>query len=112
MIRKCIPDIEVLEVLTHCHDSNYGGHYGASKTGAKVLESGFFWPTLFKDVREFVLHCDHCQRVGKTSKRQKLPLTSFLEVEIFNVWGIDFMEPFPPSYGNQYILVGMDYVFK
>ena len=85
MIRRCIPDIEVLEVLTHCRKSIYGGHYGPSKTGAKVLESGFFWPTLFKDVREFVLYCDRCQRVGNMSKCHELPLTSILEVEIFDV---------------------------
>ena len=29
-----------------------------------------------------------------------------------NVWGIDFMGPFPNSFGNQYILVAMDYVSK
>ncbi|XP_049368993.1 uncharacterized protein LOC125833888 [Solanum verrucosum] len=31
---------------------------------------------------------------------------------LFDVWGIDFMGPFPPSSGNQYILVTMDYVSK
>ena len=32
-----------------------GGHFGTSKTTAKVLQSGFWWPSLFKDAREFVL---------------------------------------------------------
>ena len=112
MIKRCIPDTEVLEVLTHCHGSSYKGHYGASKTGAKVLESGFFWPTLFKDVREFILYCDRCQCVGNISKRHELPLTSVLEVEIFNVWGIDFVGSFPSSFVNQYILVGVDDMSK
>jgi len=35
-----------------------------------------------------------------------------LEVEIFDVWGIDFMGPFPSSFGNQYILVAVDYISK
>ena len=81
-------------------------------TGAKVLESGFFWPTLFKDVRELVLYCDRCQRVGNMSKHHELPLTSILEVEILDVWGIDFLGSFPSYFGNQYILVGVDYVSK
>ena len=34
------------------------------------------------------------------------------EVELFDVWGIDFMGPFPPSLGNRYILVAVDYVSK
>ena len=40
-----------------------------------------------------------------------MPLNLFLEVELFDVWGIDFMGPFPPC-GNQYILVAIDYVSK
>ena len=41
-----------------------------------------------------------------------MPLTNILEVEVFYVWGIDFMGPFPPSFGNLYILVAVDYVSK
>ncbi|CAM8929400.1 unnamed protein product [Rhodiola kirilowii] len=41
-----------------------------------------------------------------------MPRQSILAVELFNVWGIDFMGPFSPSYGNQYILVAVDYVSK
>ena len=26
-------------------------------------------------------------------------------MQIFDVWGIDFMGPFPPSFGNLYILL-------
>ena len=35
-----------------------------------------------------------------------------LEVELFDVWGIDFMGPFPTSFGKKYILVAVDYVSK
>jgi hypothetical protein len=41
-----------------------------------------------------------------------MPQKGILEVEIFDVWGIDFMGPFPPSFGNKYILVAVDYVSK
>ncbi|KAL5560368.1 hypothetical protein UlMin_036579 [Ulmus minor] len=41
-----------------------------------------------------------------------MPLNNILEVELFDVWGIDFMGPFPSSFGNQYILVAVDYVSK
>ena len=33
-------------------------------------------------------------------------------VQIFDVWGIDFMGPFPSSFGNLYILLAIDYVSK
>ena len=41
-----------------------------------------------------------------------MPLTNILEVELFDVWGIDFMVPFPSSYGQKYILLAVNYVSK
>jgi hypothetical protein len=41
-----------------------------------------------------------------------MPQNPVLEVEIFDVWGIDFMGPFPSSYSKMYILVAVDYVSK
>jgi len=36
----------------------------------------------------------------KITRRDMMPLNPFLEVEIFDIWGIDFMGPFPSSAGN------------
>lgn len=41
-----------------------------------------------------------------------MPLQNILELEFFDVWGIDFMGPFPSSTGNKYVLVEVDYVSK
>ena len=41
-----------------------------------------------------------------------MPLQGILVVHIFYVWGIDFMGPFPPSFGDIYILLAVDYVSK
>ena len=46
------------------------------------------------------------------SRRIEMPLQGILMVQIFDVWGIDFMGPFPLSFGNQYILLVVDYVSK
>ena len=50
--------------------------------------------------------------MGNISKRNEMPLQGILVVQIFYVWGIDFMGPFPPSFGNIYILLAMDYVSR
>nr|XP_016460517.1 PREDICTED: uncharacterized protein LOC107783989 [Nicotiana tabacum] len=112
LMRRCIPEKEVELVLYDCHASPYGGHYGGDRTAAKVLQSGFFWPTLFKDDHVFVKKCDQHQRIGTIIRRHEMPLNNILEVEIFCVWGIDFMGPFPLSRGNKYILLAVDYVSK
>ncbi|KAJ9544519.1 hypothetical protein OSB04_024226 [Centaurea solstitialis] len=82
------------------------------QTVAKVLQSGFYWPTLFRDADTFVRKCDRCQRTGNILRRHEMPLNYILEVELFDMWGIDFMGPFPSSYSNRYILVAVDYVSK
>ncbi|XP_010501857.1 PREDICTED: uncharacterized protein LOC104779173 [Camelina sativa] len=41
-----------------------------------------------------------------------MPQNFILEVEVFDIWGIDFMGPFPTSNGYEYILVDVDYVSK
>jgi len=41
-----------------------------------------------------------------------MPLFHILVVEIFDVWGIDFKSPFPPSFRFEYILIAIDYISK
>ena len=38
-----------------------------------------------------------------------MPLNPILVVELFDGWGIDFMGPFPTSFGYAYILMGVDF---
>ena len=56
--------------------------------------------------------CDKCQRIGSISKRDELPLRTILKVELFDIWGMDFMGPFPSSLSNLYILLAVDYISK
>lgn len=112
MIKRCILEEDMVNILQQCHFSRYQGHFRGTRTASKVLQSGFYWPNLYKDANSFVLQCDRCHRVRNISSKQKLPLNNILELELFDVWGIDFMEPFPSSYGNQYILLAVDYISK
>ncbi|CAN6712517.1 unnamed protein product [Malus baccata var. baccata] len=112
LIRRCVPESEFKYILTFCHFYACCGHFGAKRTALKMLESGFYWPSLFKDAYEFCATCDRCQRTGNLGPRNQLPQTPILVVEIFDVWGIDFTGPFPSSNGFLYILLVMDYVSK
>ncbi|GAU36667.1 hypothetical protein TSUD_15800 [Trifolium subterraneum] len=112
IIRRCVDTKESLYIMWHWHNSPCGGHHSGQRTAAKVLQSGFFWPTLFKDCVNYVKNCDKCQRTGTITKRDEMPLQGMLEVEPFDCWGVDFMGPFPSSKSNLYILVCVDYVTK
>ena len=103
---------EVHKILYHCHSAPSGGHFRGTRIAAKVLQAGFFWPTLFKDAYACVKSCDRCQRVENVTNRNEMPRTNIIEVELFDVWGIDFLGPFPPPFGHKYVLVAVDYVSK
>ena len=78
------------------------------KTRAKVLQSSFYWLTLFKDAIKYCKECLKCQSALNILKRDELPSQTILEVEIFDLWGIEFMGPFPLSEGKEYILLAVD----
>lgn len=78
----------------------------------KVLQSRLYWSSIYKDFREFVAQCDRCLRMGNISKREEMPQDIMIEFELSDVWGIDFMGPFLPSQGYQYILLVIVYVSR
>ena len=97
--RRCVSKEEHQGILNHCHESACGGHFASQKTAMKVLQSGFYWPSLFKDANKICRECDKCQRLGKIYNHHMMSLSPILVVDLFYVWGIDFMGPFPSSFG-------------
>nr|GFB63290.1 reverse transcriptase domain-containing protein [Tanacetum cinerariifolium] len=73
VIWRCVHGKEALDILKACHNRPTGGHHCANLTAKKVFDSGFFWPTIYKDAHELVKNCDSCQRQGKISKRDEMP---------------------------------------
>nr|GEX88770.1 reverse transcriptase domain-containing protein [Tanacetum cinerariifolium] len=112
IIRQCVHGQEANDILKACHEGPTGGHHGANFTAKKVFDAGFFWLTIYRDAHDLVTRCDACQRQGKILQRDEMPQNSIQVCEIFDVWGIDFMGPFPSSRGNKYILVAIYYLSK
>jgi len=50
--------------------------------------------------------------MGHITRKNMMPIIQILKVEIFDVLGINFIGPFLISFGNQFILVAIDYVSK
>ena len=67
---------------------------------------------MFKDSFEFCKTCDRCQQLGGVTRQNMMPMSLIIVIEIFDYWGIDFMGPFPLSFGYLYILLIVDYVFR
>ncbi|GKB54942.1 reverse transcriptase domain-containing protein [Tanacetum coccineum] len=112
MIRRCVSGSKTQTILDQCHHGPTGGHYGPNVTAKKVLDSGFYWPTIIKEAYTLVQLCETYQKTGNISKHNEIPLTNIQVCEIFDIWGIDFMGPFPKSHKFEYNLVAVDYVSK
>nr|GEX87136.1 reverse transcriptase domain-containing protein [Tanacetum cinerariifolium] len=105
IIQHCVHGKEAFEILKACHEGPSGGHHGANLIAKKVFDASFFWPLIYRDAHEMIKTCDICQRY-------EMPQNSIQVCEIFDIWGIDFMRPFPSSKRNKYILVAVDYLSK
>ncbi|GJS67298.1 reverse transcriptase domain-containing protein [Tanacetum coccineum] len=73
VIRRCVYGQEAVDILTACHNGPTRGHHGANYTAKKVFDSGFYWPTIYRDAHDLVTRCDACQRQGKISQRDEMP---------------------------------------
>ena len=83
-MRRCVSNDDQIGVLTFCHSKACGGHFSTRKTVEKIMQAGFYWPTLFKDCFEFCKTCARCQQLGGVTKRNMMPLTPILIIEIFD----------------------------
>jgi len=72
-------------VISFYHDSPCERHAGTSKTATKVLQLGFFWSSLFKDVYAYVRSYYRCQRMGNLLRKNEMSLNFIVTFEIFDV---------------------------
>nr|GEV30758.1 reverse transcriptase domain-containing protein [Tanacetum cinerariifolium] len=84
VIRRCVHGQKVVDILKSCHNGPTGRHHGPN----------------------------YITKKGKITQPDEMPQNAIQVCEIFDVWGIDFMGPFPYSRGNKYILVAVDYLSK
>ena len=99
LIRRCVSEIEMLSVLDACDSTPVGGHHSGIRTAYKILRCGYYFPIIHQDAHELDKACDTCQRGGVISRKQELPLSPILVIELFDLLGIDFMVLFVSYHG-------------
>ena len=88
---RCVLEYENPLILAEAHSRAAGGHHAGKATTQKILTAGLWWPTIHKDAREYCHSCDICQRIGKPSRRDEMPLVLQVTLQAFDKWAIDFV---------------------
>nr|GEV26104.1 reverse transcriptase domain-containing protein [Tanacetum cinerariifolium] len=88
VIKRCVSGQEAIDILKACHYGPTRGHHGPNYTAKKVFDSGFYWPTIYRDAQDLVKNCDVCQRQGKISQRDEMPQNSIQVCKNFDVWDL------------------------
>jgi hypothetical protein len=113
ILRICIREDEVHDILHAFHDEPYGRNYASKRTTYKILQVVYYWPTLHIYAQQHTSHCDECQIMGKPTRRNEIPLKPLVSLEPFEKWGMEFIGPIdPPSGKKNHILVCIDYLTK
>jgi hypothetical protein len=50
--------------MKELHEGPLGGHFVTEITHKKILDVGYWWPTIYKDMHDCCISYDACQRVG------------------------------------------------
>ncbi|TXG60522.1 hypothetical protein EZV62_015095 [Acer yangbiense] len=61
---------------------------------------GFYWPTLFADVKRVAARCDACQKIANNIRQPPELLQSITLPWPFAMWGIDLIGPMPTTTGG------------
>jgi len=112
IIRYCIPDAKFGNIFHSVMPKHVVVILVVRKLLQKFCSVIFIGPHCLRNAHMYCQSCDRCQQLGKISQRNEMSLNPILVVEIFDIWGIDFMGLFSMSHGYQYILVIVDYVSK
>jgi len=48
-IQHYVGEDDIYEILKAAHDGSYGGHFADKIIGHKVLQMGYYWPSIFCD---------------------------------------------------------------
>ncbi|GMF36993.1 unnamed protein product [Phytophthora fragariaefolia] len=112
--RLCVPNVKELRtnVMIEFHDGKSSAHSGSRRTYLKAAQ-WYCWPTMDRDVREYVRTCETCARWKSSSQKKKgLLIPIPVPKECWEVVSMDFITGLPVSEGFDAILVAVDKLSK
>ena len=94
---RCLVNEEADYVMREVHEGICGNHSGLRSLVHKLVQAGYYWPTMQKDAEAYVKICDKCQRFNNIIRQPTEELTLMTAPWPFTQWGLDIMGPFPTA---------------
>ena len=83
--------------MKEVHEGICGNHLGSRSLVHKLVQVGYYWPTMQKDVEAYVKTCNKCQKFSNIIRQPTEELTLIMAPWLFAQWGLDIMVPFPTT---------------
>nr|GEZ80155.1 reverse transcriptase domain-containing protein [Tanacetum cinerariifolium] len=112
VIRRCVHGQEAIDILNACRYGPTEGRHGPNYTAKKVFDSGFYWPTIYRDAQDLVKNYDVCQRQGNISQEMRCHKTPSKSVKFLTSGVLTSWAYFRILKEKKYILVAVDYLSK
>ncbi|XP_022030562.1 uncharacterized protein LOC110931477 [Helianthus annuus] len=110
---RCVGPEQSQYLVKEVHEGICGAHFGARTVVAKLMNLGYFWPSMHRDTVEQLRKCEACQVHAPVPKSPKHDLVTISSAWPFHKWGMDIVGPFPPAKGGvKFLLVAIDYFTK
>ena len=72
---RCLGNEEADYVMKEVHKGICGNHSGSKSLVHKLVQAGYYWPTMQKDAEAYVKTCDKCQRFSNIIRQPTEELT-------------------------------------
>ncbi|GJX64274.1 reverse transcriptase domain-containing protein [Tanacetum coccineum] len=110
---RCVGPLQANYVLREIHEGSCSMHSGPRSVVAKVVRTGYYWPTMHMDARNLIRECNDCQIHRPIPRNPQQNLTPITSPWPFYKWGIDIAGPFPEGPGKvKFLIVAIDYFTK
>ncbi|GJR79380.1 reverse transcriptase domain-containing protein [Tanacetum coccineum] len=110
---RCVGPLQANYVLREIHEGSCSMHSGPRSVVAKVIRTGYYWPTMHMDARNLIRECNDCQIHRPIPRNPQQNLTPITSPWPFYKWGIDIAGPFPEGPGKvKFLIVAIDYFTK
>ncbi|XP_043816085.1 uncharacterized protein LOC122724620 [Manihot esculenta] len=110
---RCVGPEEATRVMEEIHQGICRAHEGAGTLANKIFRQEYYWPTIKKEMEEFVRKCNVSQRFANAINIPTTPQSSISSMWSFSQWGIDILGPFSKTTGQKkFVIVAVEYFSK